>query len=144
MGNMEVVMEEVKDALEFATEAHSGQLDKSGKPYINHPVRVAARLETKAEKITALLHDVVEDCGVTLDQLTARFGAEVADAVDALSRRSDETYWESIERVVRAGGLARSVKLADLADNMSDERQGFPGAASLMKRYKRTLTMLGE
>ena len=129
-------------ALEFATHAHEGMTDKSGAPYIGHPVRVAARLSAETDKVVALLHDVVEDCGVSLETLAREFGVVVADAVDVLSRRPDETYRESIARVVEAGGLARRVKLADVADNMSPERSGFAGHASLMKRYEMTLDML--
>ena len=81
---------------------------------------------------------------MTHAQILARFGSDVADAVEVLSRRSDETYWISIARVAAAGGLARKVKLADVADNMGPERQGFPGAKSLMKRYQKTLDILNE
>ena len=96
-------------ALEFATHAHEGMTDKAGAPYIGHPVRVAARLEGETDKVVALLHDVVEDCGVSLETLAREFGVVVADAVDVLSRHPDETYRESIERVVEAGGVARRV-----------------------------------
>lgn len=111
---------EVK-ALDFAFKAHAGQVDLGGDPFILHPIRVAMRLETIAERTVALLHDVVEDTPVTVDEIAKEFGGTIARAVDALSRRKTETYEEYILRV-KQDPLAVVVKLADLADNMSDHR----------------------
>src|SRR5688500_12865840 len=86
-------------AFEIATRAHAGQTDKSGAPYIGHPQRVADRLTTPELKVVALLHDVLEDCDVTADEL-ARAGipAELIAGVVAMTKRDGETYEQSVAR----------------------------------------------
>lgn len=110
-------------ALEIATEAHAGQVDKGGAPYITHPMRVSAAVEGEDAKIVGLLHDVVEDGpGWTLGQLRREgFSDAVVEAVDALTHRKGEDYFASIERA-KANPLARQVKLADLTDNSDRTR----------------------
>ena len=118
-------MEELlQRALEIAIEAHEGQTDKAGRPYIEHPLRVMAMGGCDEERIVGILHDVVEDSSWTLLQLKEEgFSDDILDAVDALTRRSDETYDRFIARVAR-NKLATAVKLSDLTDNM-DIRQRF-------------------
>ncbi|MBX7110646.1 MAG: GTP pyrophosphokinase [Dehalococcoidia bacterium] len=112
-------MSDLDTALAIAVEAHRGQVDKAGQPYILHPLRVMARVSAPAERLVAVLHDVVEDSPTTLDDLRAAgFPEEVVRAVDFLTRREDETYEAFIERVT-GDPLARRVKLADLEDNMT-------------------------
>ncbi len=106
----------VEDAIAFAAAAHAGQVDKAGKPYILHPLRVMLRMEGVERQVVGVLHDVVEDCGVSLDEISVRFGEPVAAALDALSRREGESYDDFIERC-GANDLARSVKWADIRDN---------------------------
>lgn len=109
-------------------EAHEGQIDKSGRPYYLHPIRVAMRLVhcTPNERHAALLHDVVEDTSVTLENLRAMgYSEEVLELVDLLSRRKPhgESHNQYIERIVRSRNVqALRVKLADLYDNMSPAR----------------------
>ena len=101
---------------------HTGAVDKAGQPYILHPLRVMARLSTDTERIVAILHDVVEDSDVTLDDLRAEgFSDEIVDAIDHVTRREGESYEAFIERIA-PHPLARRVKLADLADNMDVTR----------------------
>jgi (p)ppGpp synthase/HD superfamily hydrolase len=115
-------MSTLDQALAIAVEAHRGQVDKAGQPYILHPLRVMMRLATPSERIVAVLHDVVEDSPTTLDGLRAAgFDAEVVRAVDHLTRRDDETYEAFIERAAR-DPIAKRVKLADLEDNMTVTR----------------------
>lgn len=103
----------------IACEAHAGQVDKAGEPYIFHVMRVAMAVEGEEAKAVALLHDVVEDTEVTHPVLWAYgFSEEICSAVIAITRYKDqETYAEYIERVA-LNPLARVVKLADLADNL--------------------------
>jgi (p)ppGpp synthase/HD superfamily hydrolase len=110
-------------ALAIAKAAHMGQVDKAGAPYISHPMRVCAALDRVDEKIVGLLHDVVEDApGWTFDRLRREgFSELVVAAVDALTRRPDESYSAFIDRA-KANPLARVVKLADLADNSDRTR----------------------
>ena len=109
-------------AVQIAVRAHEGQSDKYGAPYILHPFRVMMRVCTLAEKIVAMLHDTVEDGGVTLEDLRGEgFPGEVVEAVDRLSRRGGESYDAYMERA-SADPLAASVKMADLEDNMDLRR----------------------
>ena len=118
---MTIADDQVALARRIATEAHRGQTDKLGVDYIEHPRRVAARLEHPAEQAVAWLHDVVEDTAVTAEDLRKQ-GVDdaIVDAVLLLTRTEDgaDTYYARI-----AGSpLARSVKLADIADNTDPER----------------------
>ncbi len=108
-------------AIELAARHHSGQVDKGGAPYILHPLRVMMRVQGDEARIAAVLHDVVEDCGVSPLIIRAAFGDVVGDAVDALTRGEGESYGDFIERCAR-NPLAREVKLADLADNLDTSR----------------------
>ena len=72
-------------ACELAFRAHAGQVDKSGAPYIAHVVRVAAKLADPEDVVVALLHDTVEDCDTTFEEIEAAFGPETATAVDAVT-----------------------------------------------------------
>jgi (p)ppGpp synthase/HD superfamily hydrolase len=108
--------------------AHEGQLDKSGRPYYLHPLRVAMRLVhcTPEERHAALLHDVVEDTPTTLEDLRAMgYGEEVIELVDILTRRlpAGESHRQYLERIIASGSAkALRVKLADVIDNMSPAR----------------------
>jgi (p)ppGpp synthase/HD superfamily hydrolase len=115
-------MATLEDAIALAVEAHRGQRDKTGQPYILHVLRVMLRLETADEQMAGVLHDVVEDTPYTLDNLR-RLGypEPVVEAVDCLTRRGDETYEQFVERAI-ANPIARRVKLADLEDNMDVRR----------------------
>jgi len=104
-------------AVMIAAEAHLGQTDKGGAPYVHHPLRLMLRAQTSDEQVTAALHDVVEDSGWTLAELEREgFGPRIIAALDALTRRKGETYEAFIERVA-VDPLARRVKLLDLEDN---------------------------
>jgi hypothetical protein len=113
-------------AREVAQSAHIGQVDKIGESYIGHPARVAAavRSETGNDEATAVawLHDVVEDCPVTLDDLREYgFTEAVVQAVDAISKRKGESFADYYERV-KANPLALVVKWHDVADNADPRR----------------------
>jgi (p)ppGpp synthase/HD superfamily hydrolase len=115
---------DLETAIGIAVEAHRGQKDRAGAPYILHPLRMMFRVQTEAERMAAVLHDVVEDTDWTLDALRERgFPDEVVDAVDHLTRRDGESYDEFVTRAA-AHPVARRVKLADLEDNMDVRRTG--------------------
>jgi (p)ppGpp synthase/HD superfamily hydrolase len=136
---------QVQRAFAFAKRAHEGQIDKVGDPYIGHPMRVASSVTGVDEKIVAALHDVVEDCDVTLDDLRSEgYSEEIVAAVDALSKREGESLEESIARVV-VNALATTVKYADVADNSNPERTAKldPDTRErLAAKYARTITLL--
>jgi (p)ppGpp synthase/HD superfamily hydrolase len=116
-------------SIEVMRKAHEGQLDKCGRPYYLHPLRVAMRLVhcTPEERHAALLHDVVEDTALTLEDLKALgYGDEVLELVDLLTRRmpEGETHRQYLERIVASRNpKALRVKVADLIDNMSPARR---------------------
>jgi (p)ppGpp synthase/HD superfamily hydrolase len=116
------------ETVELMRKAHEGQIDKSGRPYYLHPLRVAMRLMhcSAAERHAALLHDVIEDTRVTLDDLRELgYSGEVLELVALLTRDKPggESHNAYIERIVRSGEpRALRVKLADVYDNMSPAR----------------------
>jgi len=132
-------MADIEEAIRIAVDAHHGQRDRGGAPYILHPLRMMLRVHTDAERMAAVLHDVVEDSAWTLDDLRARgFADEVVAAVDALSRREGEDYGAFVERAA-AHPVARRVKLADLEDNLDLRRTATvePDDAERLNRYLR-------
>jgi guanosine-3',5'-bis(diphosphate) 3'-pyrophosphohydrolase len=109
-------------AIEIAARAHTSQADKAGQPYIIHPLRVMLRVTTKEEMIAAVLHDVVEDTPVSLEDLRREgFSEQVLAAVEALTKREGETRLEAAKRAA-TDPIARAVKLADNAENMDLSR----------------------
>ena len=106
-----------KKALKIAFDAHRNQLDKSGIPYVVHPLHLAEQMETEEEICTALLHDVVEDSPYTLQDMQAEgFPDAVLQALELLTRQPEVPYLDYVVRL-RKNPIARKVKLADLAHN---------------------------
>lgn len=137
-------MPTLEDAILLAVEAHRGQTEKGGNPYILHPLRVMFRLESETDRIVGVLHDVIEDTRYTLQDLRSiGYPEPLLQALDCLTRRETETYEEFITRI-RANPLARRVKLADLEDNMDVRR--LPGLtdkdAERLKKYLNAWTLL--
>jgi (p)ppGpp synthase/HD superfamily hydrolase len=115
--NQDDFMPTLERAIAIAAQAHTGLYDKGGQPYILHPLRVMLRCSTPDEQIAAVLHDVIEDSEVTLDDLAAEgFSSTVVAAVEALTKRHGETRIQAAHRAA-AHPVARAVKLADNADN---------------------------
>ena len=110
-------LDSLETAIALAVRAHAGQKDKAGVTYILHPLRVMLKQNDDKHRITAVLHDVVEDTDITLGRIRELFGSEVADAVDALTHRPEESQEDYLARVA-ANPVARKVKLADSTDNM--------------------------
>ena len=116
----------LEHAVAIATQAHAGQVDKAGEPYIEHPLRVMRAMVTESERIVAVLHDVVEDTTVTLEQLRDEgFSEDVLAAVDALTKRPGESRMQAAARA-KLNPIARRVKLADNADNQDMTRIANP------------------
>ncbi len=112
----------LEQAIQIAVEAHAGQKDKSGRPYILHPLAVMAKMKTDAERIVAVLHDVIEDTPVTRSLLETRgFPNDILDALDCVTKREREDYMSFVARSA-SNGIAARVKLADLEDNMDIRR----------------------
>ena len=128
------------DALALAVEQFRGVLDKAGQPYVLHLLRVMLRQADPQAAQVGVLHDLVEDTDITLDDLTRRgFAKEVVAAIDALTHRVEEAYHQYVLRLSKCE-LARPVKLADLEDNYSLSRVAYrPGHqaedAARIQRY---------
>ena len=114
----------LENAIAIAVEAHQGQKDKAGHPYILHPLRVMFRVESEDERTVAILHDVVEDHGDvwSVDKLRqSGFPQRILDALDCVTKRKGEAYEQFVERSA-SNPIALRVKLADLEDNMDIRR----------------------
>jgi len=125
-----------RKAMIIAYRAHHGQLDHGGVPYIFHPLHLAEQMEDEATTCAALLHDVVEDTSVTLEELAVHFPSEVVDAVALLTHSSDMPYLEYV-RQIKDNPIARAVKLADLHHNCDATR--LPGGTmdeGVIRRYE--------
>ena len=111
-------------AIAIAAEAHAGQKDRAGAPYILHPIRLMIQMDSEDAMMAAVLHDVVENSVWTLDDLRKEgFSNEVLNAVDSLTHREKEgeDYWDYIQRA-KSDPIAIKVKLADLEDNLNPDR----------------------
>ena len=107
----------LEKAIRIAVNAHANQFDKAGAPYILHPIRVMNGVKKVLEKIVGVLHDVVEDTNITIEDLEKEgFPIEALEAIDALTRRIGETYTDFILRI-KENEIARKIKIVDLRDN---------------------------
>lgn len=132
----------LNEAITLAVSAHADQTDKAGQPYILHVLRVMLAQQSPEAMTVAALHDVVEDTEITLADLReAGWSQHVVDAVDAMTRRDGEDYFEFAQRAA-ANELARPVKVADLKDNLRQSTDA--KAESRRERYLRALEIIGE
>jgi hypothetical protein len=116
---------DLERAIRIALDAHSGQKYPSpeGEAYVLHPLRVMTMVSGSDAEIAAVLHDVIEDSDVTLEELGAEgFSPPVLQTLDCLTRRTGEPYTEYIERV-STDATAVEVKIADLQDNLRNNRR---------------------
>jgi (p)ppGpp synthase/HD superfamily hydrolase len=119
-------MSTLEKAIEIAARSHAGQVDKAGQPYILHPLRLMLAVTSPNERMAAVLHDVVEDTPVTLDDLAAEgFPPDVLAAVKALTKLKGESRISAAQRAAQ-DPIARVVKLADVTDNMDLSRISQP------------------
>ena len=135
-----------KKAMELAYTAHHGQVDKTGIPYIYHPIHLAEQMTSEETVCIALLHDVVEDTDITFDDLQKEgFSDEIIIALKLLTHTSGEPYMEYISKI-KQNPLATEVKLADLKhisdlsrlDSVDDK------ALKRTEKYKKAIALLQE
>ena len=140
-------------ALVFAYNAHHGQLDYNGIPYIFHPLHLAEQMDDEISCCAALLHDVVEDTAVTLEELAREFPAEVVEVVALLTHddnaESDNADYFSYLLPIKAHPIAKKVKLADIAHNSDQTRCVGSGLTSEQlaywkQKYQKALAILME
>lgn len=136
-------------AMRIAYDAHAGQVDKCGAPYVFHPYHLAEQMDDEVTACVALLHDVVEDTDITLEDLAREFPAEVIDALRLLTHKPDVPYLDYV-RALATNPIARAVKLADLRHNMDETRYAggeAPPAGELARRgekYRAAFALLEE
>lgn len=128
--------EQTKKALKLCFDAHKNQVDKSGLPYVFHPFHLAEQMETEETTIVALLHDVVEDTGYTIADLTKMgFDKAVTDAVALMTHADGVDYMDYI-RSIQRNPIAKAVKLADLRHNSDLSRLDAVDEKALLRREK--------
>lgn len=113
-------------AMRIAYDAHAGQVDKCGTPYVFHPYHLAEQMDDEVTTCVALLHDVVEDTEVTVGDLSAEFPPEVTEPLRLLTHDPAVPYLDYISKLAE-NPVALAVKLADLTHNMDETR--YAGAA---------------
>lgn len=131
-------------AIAIAASAHAGQVDKGGAPYILHPLKVMLRMSSLEERIVAVLHDVVEDCGISLEDLSKEgFSEEVLSAIESVTKVPGESYEDFVERAAQ-NPIGRVVKLADLEENSDLSRIASPSWEDLerIEKYRRAIGRL--
>lgn len=131
-------------AIAIAATAHAGQVDKGGAPYILHPLKVMLRMTSLEERIVAVLHDVVEDCDISLDYLRKEgFSEVVLSAIESVTKVPGESYEDFVERAAQ-NPIGRVVKLADLEENSDLSRIASPSWEDLerIEKYRRAIGRL--
>lgn len=139
-------MSTLEKAIALAAQAHAGQVDKAGEPYILHPLRVMLRLTSPEARMAAVLHDALEDTDITPERLRQEgFSRDVIEAVLAVTKREGETYEDFVRRAAQHP-IGRQVKGADLEDNCDLSRLKNPNPKDLarMDKYKKALETLSS
>ncbi len=139
-------MSTLEKAIALAAQAHAGQVDKAGEPYILHPLRVMLRLRSPEARMAAVLHDVLEDTDITPERLQQEgFSRDVIEAVLAVTKREGESYQDFVKRAAQHP-IGRQVKRADLEDNCDLSRIKNPNNKDLarMDKYKKALESLSS
>ena len=135
-----------KKAYKIAFEAHRDQLDKTGLPYIHHPLHLAFQMSDEVTTCVALLHDVVEDSDMTFEELEKLgFGGEIIDALRLLTHAEDVPYMDYV-REIKKNPVAAAVKRADLMHNSDMTRLDVVTEIDLQRaeKYKKALEILSE
>ncbi len=123
-------------AMKIAYEAHHGQTDKVGIPYIFHPFHLAEQMTDEYSVCVALLHDVAEDTAVTIEELGEVFPDEVIRALKLLTHKPETDYFDYV-RAIKGNRIATAVKLADLKHNSDETRLAGTEAGEGQLNYRR-------
>ena len=134
-----------KKAINIAYNAHMGQIDKFGIPYIFHPMHLAEQMDTEEECIVAILHDVIEDTEITFNQLEEDFSGRVIEALKLLTHDKSVPYDDYIINL-KDNPIAKKVKLADLKHNSDSSRLEHITTKDInrLEKYKNALNILLE
>ena len=132
------------EAMKIAYKAHHGQVDKGGIPYIFHPYHLAEQMPDEYTTCVALLHDVVEDTDVTIEELKETFPPEVIEAIALMTHKENEPYLDYVQRI-STNPIAKTVKLADLRHNSDQTRLENADEATLayfQEKYRKAFEIL--
>ena len=134
-----------KKAMKIAFEAHKEQVDKTGMPYIYHPIHLAEQADTEIECVVCLLHDVLEDSNISIDNLEKEFPSEVIELLKLLTRKKAESYMEYIKKI-KCNETAVKIKILDIKHNLCEDRLDNMGIKDMIRKekYKLALKMLEE
>lgn len=141
-----IYTEMTKKAMRIAFEAHKNQVDKSGMPYIYHPIHLAEQMVDENTVCVALLHDVIEDTDWTLEELAKQgFDEMVMDALELMTHADEIPYMEYVEKI-KSNPIAQTVKLADLKHNSDLSRLDKVDEKVIARseKYKKAITLLEE
>ncbi len=133
-----------KKAMRLCFEAHKNQVDKTGLPYVFHPIHLAEQMPDEVTTVVALLHDVVEDTQYTMDDLEyIGFPQLVLEALALLTHDEAQPYLEYVASL-KANPIARTVKLADLRHNSDLTRldQVDEKALARVEKYRKAIQLL--
>ena len=139
-----IYTEYTKLAMRICFDAHKNQIDKSGLPYVFHPFHIAEQMKDEDTTIVALLHDVVEDTNITLDDLRAYdFPEEVIAAIAVMTHDPEVEYMEYVAKV-KKNPIAAAVKLEDLKHNSDLTRLDEVTAKDIKRneKYKKAIEFL--
>ena len=135
-----------KKAIKISFNAHKNQVDKSGMPYVFHPFHLAEQMDDEYSVCVALLHDVIEDTDITIEDLKAEgFPKEVINAIELMTH-SDSVLYLDYVKAIKNNSIARKVKLVDLKHNSDLSRLDNIDDMALKRaeKYKKAIEILQE
>lgn len=132
-----------KKAMQMCFDTHKDQVDKSGLPYVFHPFHLAEQMDDEYSVVVALLHDVVEDGEITLEELRREFPNEIVEAISLMTHDVNVDYFEYV-KAIKMNTLARKVKLADLKHNSDKTRLNVITAKDELRyqKYQKAIEIL--
>ena len=132
-----------KKAIQMCFDTHKDQVDKSGLPYVFHPFHLAEQMDDEYSVVVALLHDVVEDGEITLEELRREYPNEIVEAISLMTHDVNVDYFEYV-KAIKMNTLARKVKLADLKHNSDKTRLNVMTAKDELRyqKYQKAIEIL--
>lgn len=136
----------IEEALSFALDAHRGQTDLDGKPYVLHPIRVGLRGRNDKEIIVGLFHDIVEDTHYTLQDIIERVAdKDIVEAISLLTHKKGQPYNEYLKKIIESNNaIAIRVKRNDLLDNLSRNDKSTEVKRKIFEKHSRALEKLNN
>lgn len=132
-----------RKAMIIAYNAHQGQVDRAGVPYIYHPIHLAEQMDTETECVVALLHDVVEDTDITFADLYEYFPKEIIDILKLLTHDKSVDYMDYVKKI-KENSIAKKIKIADIKHNSDESRLDKITPKDILRRgkYQKALKIL--